>query len=100
MSKEDQLRHVLECGIVAVVRSPDSQQLVEVVRALADGGVTVIADKYQGKRLNRPNDVVVKSDGAIYFTDPFNRPPAPPEQWEQPVGGVYRSRQSLEQLTS
>src|SRR6266849_3233001 len=41
MSKEDQLRHVLECGIVAVVRSPDSQQLVDVVRALADGGVTV-----------------------------------------------------------
>jgi 2-dehydro-3-deoxyphosphogluconate aldolase/(4S)-4-hydroxy-2-oxoglutarate aldolase len=41
MSKENQLRHVLECGIVAVVRSPDSQQLVDVVRALADGGVTV-----------------------------------------------------------
>ncbi len=41
MSKEDQLRQVLECGIVAVVRSPDSQQLVEAVRALADGGVTV-----------------------------------------------------------
>src|SRR5438270_8277545 len=41
MSKEDQLRHVLECGIVAVVRAPDSQQLVDVVRALADGGVTV-----------------------------------------------------------
>src|SRR5437660_1084706 len=41
MAKEDQLRRVLECGIVAVVRSPDSQQLVEVVRALADGGVTV-----------------------------------------------------------
>src|SRR6266852_5472667 len=41
MSKEDQLRHVLDCGIVAVVRSPDSQQLVEVTRALADGGVTV-----------------------------------------------------------
>jgi len=42
MSKETQLRQVLECGIVAVVRSPDSQQLVEVTRALADGGVTVI----------------------------------------------------------
>src|SRR5436853_69400 len=42
MSKESQLRHVLDCGIVAVVRSPDSQQLVEVARALADGGVTVI----------------------------------------------------------
>ena len=41
MSKENQLRQVLESGIVAVVRSPDSQQLVEVVRALADGGVTV-----------------------------------------------------------
>jgi 2-dehydro-3-deoxyphosphogluconate aldolase/(4S)-4-hydroxy-2-oxoglutarate aldolase len=42
MSKESQLRQVLECGIVAVVRSPDSRQLVEVARALADGGVTVI----------------------------------------------------------
>jgi 2-dehydro-3-deoxyphosphogluconate aldolase/(4S)-4-hydroxy-2-oxoglutarate aldolase len=41
MSKENQLRHVLDCGIVAVVRSQDSQQLVEVVRALAEGGVTV-----------------------------------------------------------
>jgi 2-dehydro-3-deoxyphosphogluconate aldolase/(4S)-4-hydroxy-2-oxoglutarate aldolase len=41
MSKESQLRQVLDCGIVAVVRSPDSQQLVEVVRALADGGVSV-----------------------------------------------------------
>src|SRR6266853_4721955 len=41
MSKESHLRHVLDCGIVAVVRSPDSQQLVEVTRALADGGVTV-----------------------------------------------------------
>src|SRR6059058_5963525 len=42
MSKEDQLRQVLDCGIVAVVRSPDSQQLVEVCRALADGGVSVV----------------------------------------------------------
>src|SRR5256885_16770125 len=42
MSREAQLRHVLDCGIVAVVRLPDSQQLVEVARALADGGVTVV----------------------------------------------------------
>src|SRR5881397_1079624 len=42
MSKESQLRQVLDCGIVAVVRSPDSQQLVEVARALADGGVSVV----------------------------------------------------------
>jgi 2-dehydro-3-deoxyphosphogluconate aldolase / (4S)-4-hydroxy-2-oxoglutarate aldolase len=41
MSKETQLKQVLDCGIVAVVRARDSQQLVEVVRALADGGVTV-----------------------------------------------------------
>ena len=41
MTKEDHLRRVLDCGIVAVVRSPDSEQLVEVVRALAEGGVTV-----------------------------------------------------------
>src|SRR2546428_6378096 len=42
MSKESDLQRVLDCGIVAVVRSPDSSQLVEVVRALADGGVTVV----------------------------------------------------------
>jgi 2-dehydro-3-deoxyphosphogluconate aldolase / (4S)-4-hydroxy-2-oxoglutarate aldolase len=42
MSKDTQLRQVLDCGLVAVVRSQDSQQLVEVVRALADGGVTVV----------------------------------------------------------
>src|SRR5919198_3393470 len=40
--REDQLRQVLDCGIVAVVRSPDSGQLVEVARALADGGVSVV----------------------------------------------------------
>jgi len=42
MNKDSQLRHLLDCGIVAVIRSPDSQQLVEVARALADGGVTVM----------------------------------------------------------
>ncbi len=41
MSKDDQLRWILDCGIVAAVRAPESRQLVEVVRALADGGVTV-----------------------------------------------------------
>lgn len=42
MSKEHDLQRVLDTGLVAVVRSPDSQQLVEVCRALADGGVTVV----------------------------------------------------------
>jgi gluconolactonase len=41
-----------------------------VSRTELDGRVTVIADKWQGKRLNSPNDVVVKSDGTIWFTDP------------------------------
>ena len=41
-----------------------------VSRTEHDGGVTVIADRYDGKLLNSPNDVVVHSDGAIWFTDP------------------------------
>jgi gluconolactonase len=41
-----------------------------VVRTEPDGSITVIAESYQGKRLNSPNDVVVKSDGSIWFTDP------------------------------
>ena len=41
-----------------------------VSRTEIDGRITVIADSYQGKRLNSPNDVVVKSDGSIWFTDP------------------------------
>ncbi|MEL6887371.1 MAG: SMP-30/gluconolactonase/LRE family protein [Pseudomonadota bacterium] len=41
-----------------------------VTRTEHDGTVTVIADSYEGKRLNSPNDVVVKSDGSIWFTDP------------------------------
>jgi gluconolactonase len=41
-----------------------------VTRTETDGRVTVIADRYDGKRLNSPNDVVVKSDGSVWFTDP------------------------------
>ena len=41
-----------------------------VVRFEHDGATTVIADGFRGKRLNSPNDVVVKSDGSIWFTDP------------------------------
>jgi gluconolactonase len=41
-----------------------------VTRTEHDGTITVIADSYNGKRLNSPNDVVVKSDGTIWFTDP------------------------------
>jgi gluconolactonase len=41
-----------------------------VSRTEPDGSLTIIADRYRGKRLNSPNDVVVKSDGSIWFTDP------------------------------
>ncbi len=41
-----------------------------VSRTEHDGSVTTIADRWQGKRLNSPNDVVVKSDGSVWFTDP------------------------------
>ncbi len=41
-----------------------------VTRTEYDGSITVLADSYQGKKLNSPNDIVVKSDGSIWFTDP------------------------------
>jgi gluconolactonase len=41
-----------------------------ITRTELDGRITVLADRYKGKRLNSPNDVVVHSDGAIWFTDP------------------------------
>ncbi len=41
-----------------------------VIRHDYDGGITVLADRFEGRRLNSPNDVVVKSDGSIWFTDP------------------------------
>ena len=42
-----------------------------VTRLEQDGSITVVANNYRGMQLNRPNDVVVKSDGSIYFTDPI-----------------------------
>ena len=57
------------------------------------GGREVLATHYDGKELNSPNDVVVKSDGAIYFTDPtYGRMPGFGIQCEQDIDfqGVYR----------
>jgi gluconolactonase len=42
-----------------------------VTRTEYDGEITVLADQFDGKRLNSPNDVVVKSDDSIWFTDPI-----------------------------
>lgn len=41
-----------------------------VTRTEIDGSITVLADRWQGRRFNSPNDVVVKSDGSVWFTDP------------------------------
>ena len=69
-----------------------------VTRQESDGSITVIANSFQGRRLNRPNDVVVKSDGSIYFTDPWTSP-LPAEQWDLTFSGVYRVSPDLGILT-
>ena len=65
-----------------------------VSRLEKDGTVTVLVDSYEGKRLNSPNDLVYKSDGTLYFTDPpfglpkfFDDP-----RKELPFSGVYSSK--------
>ena len=59
-----------------------------LARMDANGSVDVLVDRYEGKRFNRPNDVVCKSDGSIFFTDPGLRIPL--DQRELPNAGVYR----------
>ena len=75
-----------------------------VTRVADDGARTVLAEQFQGKRLNSPNDIVVRSDGSIYFTDPPygvqpSTPgvPRPAGWWTRPIpgkeqaaNGVYR----------
>jgi gluconolactonase len=69
-----------------------------VTRLELDGSLTVVANSFQGRPLNRPNDVVVKSDGCIYFTDPWTSPNAP-QQWDLPFAGVYRLTPDLGTLS-
>jgi len=61
-----------------------------VTRTELDGSIRVVAERYQGKRLNSPNDVVVRSDGTIYFTDPPYGLKETTEWKEIPFNGVYR----------
>lgn len=73
-----------------------------VVRLEKDGKRTVLADKYEGKRLNSPNDLVYKSDGSLYFTDPpFGLPKLDDDPQKQlPFNGVYRWSNGKLQLLS
>jgi gluconolactonase len=59
-----------------------------VYRIEHDGSVTTIADRFDGKRLSRPNDAICARDGSIYFTDPNYRVPL--EQREIGHGAIYR----------
>ncbi len=61
-----------------------------VTRTDDDGSLSVLADRYKGKRLNSPNDVVVRSDGSVYFTDPTFGLGNPPQWTEVSSKGVYR----------
>ena len=106
-----QHRYLVEDGHVSVFRSPSGnsngnnfdwqgRQIScehlnqRVIRWEHDGSMTVLADSYNGKPFNSPNDVVVHEDGGIWFTDP------PYGSWfwyeglqrelEQPVDGLYR----------
>src|SRR4051794_15877586 len=69
-----------------------------VVRTEADGSLTVLADAYDGNKLNSPNDAAVKSDGTIWFTDPpygVDR-----KLVEQPHNYVFRLNPETKQLVA
>ena len=71
-----------------------------VTRLEKNGSLTVLADHVDGKRLNSPNDLVYKSDGSLYFTDPpFGLPKAfADSRKETPYSGVYRWSEGRVQL--
>jgi gluconolactonase len=73
-----------------------------VIRVEPRGNITVLADRYEGKRLNSPNDLVYRSDGVLYFTDPpfglphvFDGP-----RKELPYSGVYCIKNGYVKLVS
>lgn len=69
-----------------------------ITREEPDGSVSVLASSFKGQPFNRPNDVVVKSDGAIYFTDPWTAAEAPGET-DMTFCGVYRISPDRSTLT-
>jgi gluconolactonase len=75
----DQQNHLIDCASV----------LRAIIEVSADGKYRVLADRFEGKRFNSPNDVIVGPDGGLYFTDPTLDLPAGQKQ-EIPFQGVYR----------
>ena len=110
----DRILRIAPGGAVSVYRQPsrhangltrdDRGRLIacehetrRVTREEADGRLHVLADAFAGRRLNSPNDVVVRRDGAVYFTDPTAG--IDPALREQPVQGVYRCERDSGALT-
>lgn len=97
---------VVQCGAMGLCVDPEGRLLAcetgnrRVSRTEHDGTITTLADRYMGRPLNRPNDVIAGRDGAVYFTDPIYLLPTPTETAEQPAA-VYRLRPEggLERLT-
>jgi gluconolactonase len=87
-----------QAGSNGLTLSPDGLLTIDqhgnrrVVRQEKPGNFVVLADNYQGKRLNSPNDLVYKSDGSLYFTDPaFGLPKVYDDpRKELPFQGIYR----------
>jgi gluconolactonase len=78
-STYDRQQRLLDCASV----------LRAIIRITPDGKYTILAERFEGKKFNSPNDVVIGPDGAIYFTDPTLDLPAGQKQ-EIPFQGVYR----------
>ncbi len=66
----------------------EAADIRRITRIGPDGSIDVLAERWQGKRLNRPNDIICRSDGTIFFTDPEMR--CPPEKRELGFSGVFR----------
>lgn len=71
----------------------------DLVRAEADGALTVLCDRFEGKRLNSPNDVALKSDGSLWFTDPPWGLAKQREGRELPGNWVFRLEPETQELT-
>ena len=101
-----QMRYLDEDGYVSQFRSPSGnsngntfdfqgRQIScehlnrRVVRYELDGSVTVLADSFEGKQLNSPNDVVVHPDGSVWFTDPPYGTRAPGGYEGTPGGEIF-----------
>jgi gluconolactonase len=71
-----------------------------VSRRESDGSLTIIAREFAGRPLNMPNDIVVKSDGSIWFTDPYTPMPYVHRTgFEQPFDAIYRLEADLSGLS-